>query len=341
MLQPSDHLQQAPQRPVVVGYAPVALQEAAADQTPGSTLTLLSKVFIGFLVVGWFVGLILWPEFAAECLILVVPFVVLLSVWKRLQAHADLDTLIRSFAAGMIPGAGLVLIVESVLAVIFALICFYDQVGDIQDYTKTHPDAPIPKVKRTFGFYVFVALTSYVVAGMTEESMKFIITDENRKRNPWFKDWVGYVLYAAAAACGFSTIENVGYVFMAAKENISGGLENAFERIFVSTPLHVGTALLIGFGIAKKHVFNMPLKTWQIMLVPVLIHGTFDFILLLIYAHQDSIDSTSVLVGSLISSILMLMLLWGLVIREKRAVEMMALTRNIAHAEEPGQVAVV
>jgi RsiW-degrading membrane proteinase PrsW (M82 family) len=279
-----------------------------------------------------------WPEFAGECLILTLPGLVLFGVWKRLSRHADLDIMVRAFAAGMIPGCVVAVIVEGVVTVVFAFICFYDQADALKaqyDSAKSNPGEPIPRARQTFGFFAFIFLMSYVVAGGTEESVKYVITDQIPKRKPLFKDWIGLILYAAAAACGFSTIENVGYILMAAKMSIDAGLENSFERIFISTPLHIGTAVLIGFGIAKRHVFNVPLSKLRIMAVPVFIHGTFDYILLMIYAFQDDIDAASANIGSIVGCVLMLIVLLGFIIRERRSVRQLLQAQEVVtHADE-------
>ena len=93
-------------------------------------------------------------------------------------------------------------------------------------------------VKRSVGYFFFLFLMSYLIAGGTEEAMKYRLLRRVRNHRPEFSEWKvyfwisfffsflfrsllsrrchdaqGYLVYAVAPALGFSTVENVGYSF--------------------------------------------------------------------------------------------------------------------------------
>ena len=83
---------------------------------------------------------------------------------------------------------------------------------------------------------------------------------------------------------GFATIENIIYLFF---EDISLAYEVGLMRAIISIPAHIIFAINMGYYVSKykfesKHAQK---KQYIIMsvLVPVLIHGLFDFILMIQY----------------------------------------------------------
>ena len=104
--------------------------------------------------------------------------------------------MVRMYAAGFLPGALLVLLIETVLTIVFAvgenlsatsahcvalqLICFSDQ---FDEWKKSEDDSSTSTpVRHTFGFWVFCILTAFVVAGTTEESLKCAKSTESFAR---------------------------------------------------------------------------------------------------------------------------------------------------------------
>ena len=83
---------------------------------------------------------------------------------------------------------------------------------------------------------------------------------------------------------GFATIENIIYLFF---EDISLAYEVGLMRAIISIPAHIIFAINMGYYVSKYKFDckNVQKKQYIIMsvLVPVLIHGLFDFILMIQY----------------------------------------------------------
>ena len=103
------------------------------------------------------------------------------------------------------------------------------------------------------------------------------------------KDYVAdpeaLVLYAVTAACGFALLENVQYVVsssLVSSEEEAAGI--AMMRAILTVPLHAGTGCVIGAMLARRRfvgekVAAERLGFCRIIAMPVLLHGTFDWVL--------------------------------------------------------------
>jgi len=178
----------------------------------------------------------------------------------------------------------------------------------------------IPDIEKTFGFYVFIFLLSYVSAGCVEEGLKYWGINRVRKYRPTHQSEQGYIFYAMSIALGFSTVENIGYLYNAcavADETWEIAL-SAVERICISTPLHLMTAYLIAIGVIRRDIRREPLKLWQIMLLPVLFHGSFDFGLMIISAWADAMGDVAALILTIVFTLTVLVSLFGTIYYYKR-----------------------
>jgi len=116
-------------------------------------------------------------------------------------------------------------------------------------------------------------LEAYFRAGFLEELFKYIAV-----RRVLFKDRVvdcgGLLVYGLAAGAGFATAENIQYT-------MRGGVTVALTRMFVSIPLHCCTGLIIGIHLGYRKFIGDPVYCLVTLMLPVIIHGTFDFALML------------------------------------------------------------
>mmetsp|Transcript_79460 Transcript_79460/g.219799 ORF Transcript_79460/g.219799 Transcript_79460/m.219799 type:complete len:666 (-) Transcript_79460:177-2174(-) len=132
-------------------------------------------------------------------------------------------------------------------------------------------------------------ITAYFRAGFLEEALKYVAV-----RRVLFKDRVadcgGLVVYGLAAAAGFAAAENAEYV-------INHGVAVTFGRMVLSIPGHCSTGLIIGIhlgyckflgkDILPECLLGLP-ALWKgfclfllTLYIPVLLHGTYDFMLML------------------------------------------------------------
>lgn len=125
-----------------------------------------------------------------------------------------------------------------------------------------------------------ISVTSFILAGLMEETTKFIplirITDSKFITNPRAM-WV----YGLCAGAGFACLENISYVLM-------GGLSTAIIRSVFSVPLHCCTGLIMGMNMSvykfrdKMETDGISkIKYYKATFIPILIHGLFDFFLML------------------------------------------------------------
>ncbi len=119
---------------------------------------------------------------------------------------------------------------------------------------------------------------AFIVAAVTEEWLKFETTKLGVWKHPEFDEPIDGVTYAVAAALGFAAIENIVYAIGAEGSTIA----LLFMRGLLSVPLHAITGAFIGIGIAKWKLQAMknphaPFSRPQILAIPVLIHGSFNF----------------------------------------------------------------
>lgn len=92
-----------------------------------------------------------------------------------------------------------------------------------------------------------------------------------------------YITYAMASALGFSTLENIAFIYQTCQSE-SGWQFIAltvFERVGTGASLHAMTACLLAIKIVRRdlrgeqHTTNL----WHVLQLPVLLHGTFNFAL--------------------------------------------------------------
>ena len=117
--------------------------------------------------------------------------------------------------------------------------------------------------------------TAFVVAGLVEESSKFLLFFFYIWRNREFNEMYDGIVYAVFISLGFATVENLAYV-------LATGFNTALVRSLTAVPAHALFAVAMGYylGIAK---FARPQYRqkyiWLGLIAPIMLHGIYDFIL--------------------------------------------------------------
>lgn len=116
---------------------------------------------------------------------------------------------------------------------------------------------------------------AFVVAGMTEETFKFLVIYLFIWRNKNFNEPFDGIVYAVFASLGFALVENILYVF-------NNGIGTGLIRAFTAVPAHTIFGITMGyfFALAKFSKSNNSALLLTALLLPVLIHGLYDFILM-------------------------------------------------------------
>ncbi|MBI4198240.1 MAG: PrsW family intramembrane metalloprotease [Chloroflexi bacterium] len=120
-----------------------------------------------------------------------------------------------------------------------------------------------------------IAYTSFVVAGFTEEAAKFFVVHKTIFPSPYFRQPLDGVIFAAAGALGFASIENVFYM-------ATFGPAVILVRGPFSTLAHVFFSVTWGYTLGlRKQRKGWPSLVALSVLSAMFLHGLFDFLLFL------------------------------------------------------------
>lgn len=137
------------------------------------------------------------------------------------------------------------------------------------------------KIFEGYSNYIFM---SFIVAALTEEGLKYIVLLPNLLSEKNFNEKLDGIIYSIFLSLGFATIENIIYILF---ENKNLAFEVGVIRAVISIPAHVMFAITMGYYISKYKFSNEKIKKREYLilsiLVPVLLHGIFDFILMIEY----------------------------------------------------------
>lgn len=129
------------------------------------------------------------------------------------------------------------------------------------------------------GSLAYLIIDNFIVTALVEEGGKRFVLKKLTWKHPAFDYTFDAVVYAVTVSLGFATLENIFYVF----EN---GIGTAIVRAILSVPGHAIDAVYMGsyYGMAKQceHAGNrrgMRRGLRKSLLVPVLLHGFYDFCL--------------------------------------------------------------
>jgi RsiW-degrading membrane proteinase PrsW (M82 family) len=120
-----------------------------------------------------------------------------------------------------------------------------------------------------------IFFTAFVFAALAEEVLKYLAV-----RAVVAKDFVAdpgaLIVYALAAANGFACVENILYVLSTRSVFV------AVARALIAVPGHSTTGLMIGAALGQsKFVGKEDLALWRVIAVPVVVHGSYNFSLMM------------------------------------------------------------
>ena len=126
-----------------------------------------------------------------------------------------------------------------------------------------------------FGKVAAAAYHAFVVAGTTEELFKFLALYMLVWKSPSFNEKFDGIVYAVFVSLGFAGVENVLYV-------IDGGMQTALTRALTAVPAHAIFGITMGYylGIARIYEEMKGRYLGMALLVPIVLHGIYDFILM-------------------------------------------------------------
>ncbi len=128
------------------------------------------------------------------------------------------------------------------------------------------------RIYSIFGLFIY----SVLGIGLIEEGVKFVATKMLAYRHRAFDEIYDGIIYCVMVSLGFATIENIMYVS-------AYGANVAVLRAITAVPAHTIFAVTMGYYFGLSKAFHQKRKYYLMMslLVPVLLHGIYDFILLM------------------------------------------------------------
>lgn len=128
----------------------------------------------------------------------------------------------------------------------------------------------------TTGTILYGILSGFLMAGLVEESFKYLVLKIQTKKSEWFMYSFDPIAYAIFGAMGFAVVENITYA-------ISYGFIAVIVRTILTVPGHACTGAIMGrfYANAKKARLEGDMKAAKqnmikSYLVPVLVHGIYD-----------------------------------------------------------------
>lgn len=118
-------------------------------------------------------------------------------------------------------------------------------------------------------------------AALPEEAAKLLMLWLLLRKNPYFDEHLDGIVYATCIGLGFAGLENIFYLM----SNFDNLLSVAISRALFAVPGHFFFAVVMGYFYSLAHfsrVSNRNKKVYMVMayLVPVLLHATYDGILM-------------------------------------------------------------
>ena len=245
------------------------------------------------------------PLAAALLPILALPTVWLFWKWKASDSGktAELGTMVWLYFGTGTAGTFAVVVIESVLSYGFAILLFQfqtqtyldewsrqetDRRNHIDAYGTEHEDAR-KRMTARWQYLLFLVLTSYVAIAMVEEGLKYCSLLIVRRYRAVVHE-SDYITYAMTSALGFGTLENLTFIYQASQVESGGQLAlSVFERVALGAPGHAMTSCLLAINVVRRDLRGEPMNLWHVMRLPVLLHGTFDFVLFYISAANGNI----------------------------------------------------
>lgn len=125
---------------------------------------------------------------------------------------------------------------------------------------------------------------AFCQAAIPEEICKFFFLYLFIWKSRYFDEYYDGIEYAACVGLGFAGLENILYVFQ-------GGMGVALSRALFAVPAHFFFAIFMGyfFAFAKFRPWKKRYYLSWSLIVPIILHGIYDFVLM----YSDIINTTN------------------------------------------------
>ncbi|KAI1479990.1 protease prsW family-domain-containing protein [Daldinia eschscholtzii] len=207
---------------------------------------------------------------------------------RPVNQRTDLETFIWSYVFIGTVGIFVVVVVQSVLLYLLSYALFPSSTSILlAEFARSEDEvasldaeklATRRQIASSWQYWTFMFSFAYCGASIPEELLKYSGLVYARRRGHITHEH-NYVTLAAAAALGFSTFENIGFIYAAVQEDKGfGHLALAIvERVLIGTPMHLMGGILIGLAAADRDSRGKASGLVHIIGLPALIHGAWDF----------------------------------------------------------------
>jgi protease PrsW len=140
---------------------------------------------------------------------------------------------------------------------------------------------PVALIEGIMGLVVSGVVVAVVVAPIVEEYGKYFVVRHTVYNSPVFDEPVDGIVYAAAAALGFATLENVIYVFSSA--TLSDAIGTGLVRAVLSVPGHALFSIMWGYALGRARFLPPEQRPGVIavgLIMAMVLHGLFNFLLI-------------------------------------------------------------
>ncbi len=136
---------------------------------------------------------------------------------------------------------------------------------------------------------------SFIEAGIPEELCKFAVLYFLAWKSKDFDEHFDGIIYAVFVSMGFACIENIMYVAI-------GGVGTGILRAITAVPGHFFFGVTMGYYFSRAKFIPEIRKNnmYKALLIPMLLHGIYDFILFLIKSLSDIENEEVGAVGGII-----------------------------------------
>ncbi|MFJ7678113.1 glutamic-type intramembrane protease PrsW [Peribacillus sp. NPDC097198] len=116
---------------------------------------------------------------------------------------------------------------------------------------------------------------AFLWAALLEEFFKWFILIYVIYQHIAFDEPYDGIVYGAGVSLGFATMENILYL-------LANGVEHAFSRAILPVSSHALFGVIMGYylGKAKFSADNNRLYVFLALIIPILLHGIYDYILI-------------------------------------------------------------
>lgn len=144
--------------------------------------------------------------------------------------------------------------------------------------------------------------TGFIVAGCSEELWKLIFLFLAVWRTKSFDEYFDGIVYATFVSLGFACFENIGYIF--GQGTFFEAMYTGTIRALLSVPGHFLFGVTMGyyFALAKFDPSHRTKHLLMAFLIPMLLHGTFDALLMIPESMGEGAE--------IVSGVLFLLLIW-------------------------------